>query len=101
MNPPVRIHVDDWVQIAAMSRDQGEQYASFVLHHSRLNAAMALCYQKFLGPLPLFCDYKEVRYRCTGASRMGDVWLAKDLSQEMGYDLRVNVAECLKWGKTP
>lgn len=47
--------------------------------------------------MKLFCQYKGKRYRCTGASRMGDVWLAEDFSRDSGYDLRVNVGECSDW----
>lgn len=45
----------------------------------------------------LFCMYKGERYRCTGASRMGDVWLHSDFSQDTGYEHRVDVEECSDW----
>ena len=48
----------------------------------------------------LFCTHSGTRYRCTGASRMGDVWLAKDVKRDTGYDLRVDVTECSDWAAT-
>jgi hypothetical protein len=50
---------------------------------------------------PLFCTYGGQRYRCTGASRLGDVWLTADFRKDIGYDLRVDVAMCSEWSKTP
>ena len=45
----------------------------------------------------LSCEYQGKRYRCIGASRMGDIWLTADFSRENGYDLRIDVAECSAW----
>ena len=39
--------------------------------------------------------------RCTGASRLGDVWLTSDFNQEMGYEKRVDVEECSNWSANP
>jgi len=49
----------------------------------------------------LSCEYRGERYRCIGASRLGDVWLTKDFSRENGYDLRIDVAECSSWQMQP
>lgn len=90
-------HIDDWLEFACMNEDRGTRYAWFVLHHARLSAVAKNAAREFTGRLKLFCTYQGARYRVTGASRMGDVWLAKDYDREAGYDLRINVDDCLDW----
>lgn len=41
----------------------------------------------------LFATYENERFRVTGCSRLGDVWLNSDLDANFGYTLRVNVAD--------
>ena len=40
--------------------------------------------------------WRGKRYECTGASRLGDVWLKNKGSQNY-YDHRVDVDECSNW----
>lgn len=94
-------HVDEWLEYAVMDADEGTRYAAFYLHHRRLSAVAQTAFRPYLGALKLFCAYQGERYRCTGASRLGDVWLAKDHGRETGYDLRVNVDDCSAWGREP
>ena len=50
---------------------------------------------KHLAPkFDVFCIYENKKYKITGASRMGDVWLSKDFNRELGYDLRVDIDNC-------
>lgn len=95
------MHIDDWLETAVMSRDKGTVYAVFFLHHRRLSAVVQSAFKEFIGPLRLFCTYGGERYRCTGASRLGDVWLARDHNRDTGYDLRVDVQDCGQWGREP
>lgn len=90
-------HIDDWFVTAMCSRDATLHYAAFFLHHKRLSAVAQNCFHKYVGHYKLFCTYKGKRYRCTGASRLGDVWLHSDLTQEDGYELRIDVADCTQW----
>jgi len=86
-------HVDDFI-------DSGfgkNKYARWVLNYFRLPAALKMDFAEFMAPHKLFCTYEGKRYRCTGASRLGDVWLAKNLNRDTGYDLRVDVAKCSDW----
>jgi hypothetical protein len=99
MNEPT--HIDDWLETAVMMKDEGTRFAAFFLHHRRLSAVAQWAFRPYLGELKLFCTYKGERYRRTGASRLGDVWLAKDHTREHGYDLRVNVDDCSAWGREP
>lgn len=94
-------HIDDWLETAVMSQDDGTRYAAFFLHHARLSAVAQIAFAPYLGQIRLFCTYKGARYRCTGASRLGDVWLARDHERDTGYDLRVAVDECKLWGREP
>lgn len=90
-------HIDEW--ICAPGSDG---YASAMFTIFRLPALEMLAVRKhILGDKKLFCMYDGKRYRVTGASRMGDVWLAKDPRREDGYDLRVDVDDCSDWGGQP
>jgi hypothetical protein len=86
-------HIDDWLDEPA--ENEGEVLAKEWLEHFRRPAI----YQdrKWLGERPLFCTYKGKRYRCIGASRLGDVWLTANFEKENGYDLRIDVADCSDW----
>jgi hypothetical protein len=95
------VHVDVWLEGAVRSRDPGKRYAAFFLHHARLSASAQLAFKQFLPYLPLFCSYRGERFRCTGASRLGDVWLLRDHSRDHGFDLRVDVVECEGWSTSP
>lgn len=45
----------------------------------------------------LFATYQGKRYRVTGCSRLGDVWLSANHDRDMGYELRVDVDSCSAW----
>lgn len=94
-------HIDDWIEYAVCKNDPGVRYAAFVLHNKRLSASAQIAFADFVGDLPLFCDYGGKRMRCTGASRMGDVWLTENHNRTHGYDLRVDVDVCENWGDSP
>lgn len=85
-------HIDNFID-----NSEEDVYARWFFFLHRLPAIMQMEFSEFIRPLKLFCDYKGKKYRCTGASRLGDVWLAKDFYREIGYDLRVNVDECSRW----
>ena len=91
------MHVDDWLD--APAADEAERLAKEWIEHFR-RPAIEKDY-KWLGARILTCDYKGERFRCIGASRMGDVWLTRDMSKEKGYDRRIDVADCSNWLLTP
>lgn len=45
----------------------------------------------------LFATYRGLRYRVTGCSRFGDVWLHSNRNEDNRYTDRVNVDECSGW----
>ena len=49
----------------------------------------------------LFATWKGKRYRVTGCSRLGDIWLHSDLKEDTQYEHRVSVDDCSGWGDTP
>lgn len=49
----------------------------------------------------VMCSYQGERWRCTGASRLGDVWLTLDFKQTIGYQKRVDFDDCSDWTLTP
>ncbi len=91
------MHVDEFID----GHFGKHRYARWVLNYFRLPAILKTDFSEFMEGNKLFCTYGGKRYRCTGASRMGDVWLAEDPERTTGYDLRVNVAECSDWTDEP
>lgn len=48
----------------------------------------------------LSCEYCNKRYICTGASRLGDVWL-RNVKSENFYDKRVCLTKLRNWRVVP
>ncbi|HEY5234963.1 MAG TPA: hypothetical protein VIJ14_02195 [Rhabdochlamydiaceae bacterium] len=67
----------------------------------RLSAALYYDFKPWIDQYKLFCDYGDQRYRVTGCSRLGDIWLSTNFKADAGYDLRVDLEECSNWGETP
>lgn len=93
-------HIDDWLD-SPRCKDMGERYAKFVLWYFRYPAWAKNAFAPWMKERRLFCTYEGKRYRCTGASRMGDVWLTADFDEESTYDHRVDVAACSAWSDAP
>lgn len=94
------MHIDEWIEKpTGPTDDPMVEYAKWFLHIRRLPASMQCEFNDFTKHMMLFCIYKGEKYRCTGASRMGDIWLAKDHGRDHGYDLRVSVEECSNFTK--
>ena len=92
-------HIDDFIDYAT-DRSLEVRYARFVLNYFRMPAMLKNDFAPWMKQFPLFCTYNGQRYRVTGASRLGDVWLAEDHNRETGYDHRVIYTECSDWGAT-
>lgn len=90
-------HVDEFIDDSYHDMDGKNTYARWVLNYFRLPATLKNDFRQFMKDHKLFCTWKGKRYRCTGASRLGDVWLAENFEREHGYDHRVDVAECTDW----
>ena len=91
------LEVDEFLDdfIIPSKENVGERYAQFVLEFMRAPAAKKYNVERWTKQFKLFCTYNDgLRYRITGASRMGDVWLAKDENKDSGYDLRVCIKDC-------
>lgn len=96
----VPTHVDDWLERImphTAEGNPGEVYARWWLEQRRYKASAEALYLPITQNFLLFCDYGGQRWRVTGASRLGDVWLAKDPHREGGYDKRVDVTLCSGW----
>ena len=91
------LEVDEFLDdfIIPSKENVGERYAQFVLEFMRAPAVKKFNVERWTKQFKLFCTYKDgLRYRITGASRMGDVWLAKDENKDSGYDARVCIKDC-------
>lgn len=78
-----------------------DPYARFMFSYWRLPAYMMMDFAPFMKERYLFCTYQSNRYRVTGASRFGDVWLTRNFRQESGYEQRVNIDDCSDWSAKP
>jgi hypothetical protein len=90
------VHIDDFID-----NPKSDAYAAWMFSHFRLPAMTRARFDEFMEDRKLFATYDGKRYRVTGASRLGDVWLAKDFAQDTSYDLRVPVERCSEWGPKP
>lgn len=90
------MHVDEFID----EEYARHNYARFFFHLHRLPAILQADFDEWISKYKLFCEYKGKKYRVTGCSRLGDIWLAENLERENGYDLRVDVAECSSWSDT-
>lgn len=86
-------HVDDWVE----SNYGKHVYPRWFFFLRRLAAALQADWAPYLNQYKLFCTYNDKRYRVTGASRFGDIWLTSNFKQEHGYELRVALDDCSEW----
>lgn len=93
------MHVDEFIDwgIKVGESTEMERYARFFFHLHRLPAMLQADFDKFTNQYKLFCTYEGNKYRVTGCSRLGDVWLSKSFDRESGYDLRVAVEKCSDW----
>ena len=89
-------HIDEFID----NPFNDDKYARWVFNHFRLSASLKNAFAEFMSDCFLFCTYKGKRMRCTGASRLGDVWLTSDFNQDVGYELRVIVEDCSEWSKS-
>ncbi len=97
-----RGHIDNFRDFGSKSleaSDEMETYARWVINHFRLPAVTMNAFWPIMKEHKLFCQYNGKKYRVTGASRMGDLWLAKDPTQDVGYSRRVDWRKCTDWAK--
>ena len=87
------MHVDEFID----DKYQEDNYARWFFHLHRLPAVLYDDFEPWIKQYKLFCEYEGKKYRVTGASRLGDVWLTSDMSRESGYDLRVDLEKCSNW----
>jgi hypothetical protein len=94
------MHIDDWLDNNSLetqlSATPAERYARFFLEVARMPATKKMLYGEFVDRV-VTCEYEGKRYRLTGASRLGDVWLNENMNAADGYTLRVDVAKCAGW----
>ena len=94
------VHVDDWVLEPCLSTDP-EAYAKFFFVLRRTHAWMQMAFAPWIKEFKLYCTYEGETYRITGASRLGDIWLIKDLSKDAGYDIRTYVNKVSNFRREP
>jgi hypothetical protein len=92
LNEVERVHVDSFIDDPTQ-----DAYARWMFMHFRLPAWQKASFEPFIKERKLFCTYEGKRFRVTGASTMGDVWLVRDFKRDHGYDLRVVVYDCKDW----
>jgi hypothetical protein len=94
-------HVDDFIDAPCSQMSESETYAAWILNHFRFPANLRFKFDKFVKAHKLFATFEGKVYLVTGASRMGDVWLAEDFDRESGYGLRIDINVIQSWGDNP
>lgn len=94
--PPMKDgHVDTFIAYGNDNDNSLEtRYARWVLEYFRLPAMLQTAFSPWMRQYELYCTYEGKRYRVTGASRLGDIWLNTNKNAVSGYDLRVNCEDC-------
>lgn len=90
-------HVDDFIAYGTSNDEPEEKYARWVLDYFRGSAICKTDFNEFMKDNLLFCRHNCEKYRVTGASRLGDIWLTSNFEQDTGYELRVCVDTCIYW----
>lgn len=89
--------VQDWIDGISTEDDFGTMYAKWWMNSMLAPAAWLQSFRKVMKDINLFCTYKGKRWRVTGGSRLGDIWLTSDPTKDIGYEERVYVTECDQW----
>jgi hypothetical protein len=98
---PNKTHVDDWID-AVFRNDSAEvRYAKFYFRMHRWPAIDQMYFQELIDQFKLFATYEGKRWRVTGCSRMGDIWLSESFDRLHGYEKRVYIDDCSDWSRTP
>lgn len=97
------MHVDEFIDRCGNEwvEDRNTRYAAWMFAQFRYSATLQSAWREFYADHKLFCTHQGTRYRVTGASRLGDVWLVKDFTVDYGYDVRANIEDCTQWGAEP
>lgn len=86
-------HIDDAIYMNTLPAYASDWFASF-----RRPAIEKL---RMPNERKLFATWKGKRYRVTGCSRMGGVWLHSNFEEDTTYEHRVDVDECSDWSEKP
>ena len=86
------MHVNDYIEDI-----DTDVYASWFLNMKTMPAVMQDKFSRIIGEYRLFCTFEGEKYRVTGASTLGDIWLAKNFDRCTGYDLRVDIDDCTEF----
>lgn len=87
-------HIYEWLDHPELLTTEGERKVWEFLNFRTLPAWEQMQDPDRLKGLSVFCEYEGTKYKITGASRMGDIWLATDFEQIHGYDERVMIDLC-------
>ena len=94
-------HIDEWLEertYGTCKEDEKYAVAFFIL--IGMNAVFSWAIRPIMKEHKLFCEWKGKKYRVTGCSTIGDIWLHEDFTKDTGYKHRVDIEECSKWAKT-
>lgn len=89
-------HVYEW--LVEPAQNKGEERAKRWL--DQFTRPAYLKDYEWLDSYVLTCMYGGKKFRCIGASRMGDVWLTSKMLDTNGYEKRVDVTDCSDWELT-
>lgn len=95
------MHVDDWIDEVEAEQPKNVLYAKWFFSLFRMPSLTKMLLRQFIAPYKLFCTYDGKRYRVTGCSRLGDVWLHSDFDQDTRYEHRVDLEACSDWSNAP
>lgn len=92
------MNIQEWLDIPANNTGEvlAKEWLSNFLQPAYTKIKTGL--NNWLDKNKLTVFWKGTKYICTGASRLGDVWIKLEGSKHF-YDHRVNIEELSKWEK--
>ena len=91
-------HIDEWIEERTYGDcKEDEKYAVAFFFLKGMDAVSSIVIYPIMKHHKLFCTFKEKKYRVTGCSSMGDIWLHADFKAEHGYTNRVDIEKCSNW----
>lgn len=91
-------HIKDWIEERVYGKcPENEKYAVAFFFIKGMDAVSSFAVAPIMDQHKLFCMYEDERYRVTGCSTMGDVWINSNMNTDSGYTNRVSVEDCSEW----
>jgi len=89
------MHIHEWLD--TFNKDKCKDKELLIVHefldYKSMSEVYCIANENKFKDLKVFCIYKNEKYRLTGCSRVGDVWIHSNLDSDHSYVNRVSIKE--------